>query len=497
MAVHNTTVQFLANTGITDEHKPYFENAAARDSYFASLAVRAEGVLSYQRENLYFRAQSAYDTIANCDYIRYQNNPFTNKWYYGRIISKEWISENSTHVVFEIDYFITYMFDFSLNSCFVEREMVNGDWNGDIPSYNNLVPEGTELEEYVQQSEYTYSFGPWRIVIAYGADVNGKPVGGEISNSGVYSGVKYNIYSNEESANAFISTYNDLGVGESILAVFQVPLLVYTESEITATIPFPNSWVGGYTPKNGKCFSSPYCLIKVESPNGAFEYYNFEDFNSPNEASFTGQPSFGMYSAIRFIPNLYKGAYMWHEQSVVWDNFPQCAWISNSFANWFAQNAGATITTIGLSAATAVGGALSGNIPAAIGGTVAAGRSIARISDQSVNQTQKNGAFSNGTANITWGRNAFKVRVLMVRSDAIQRIDDYFTAFGYRTNKLKIPNIRTRPYWNFVKTSNCVIKGSCPDIAIKYIKDMFNNGVTLWHIDKGATIGNYTLDNRG
>ena len=71
-------------------------------------------------------------------------------------------------------------------------------------------------------------------------------------------------------------------------------------------------------------------------------------------------------------------------------------------------------------------------------------------------------------------------------------IDSYFTMFGYATQKLKMPNLNSRPYWNYVKTNNCVVTGEIPTQAKRIIQDVFNRGVRLWHT---LDVGNYNLDN--
>ena len=57
---------------------------------------------------------------------------------------------------------------------------------------------------------------------------------------------------------------------------------------------------------------------------------------------------------------------------------------------------------------------------------------------------------------------------------------------------VKVPNLHTRKSFNYVRTIDCNITGSIPDIYLNKIKEIFNNGVTLWHIND---IGNYSANN--
>ena len=60
-------------------------------------------------------------------------------------------------------------------------------------------------------------------------------------------------------------------------------------------------------------------------------------------------------------------------------------------------------------------------------------------------------------------------------------IDKYFSMYGYKVNDVKTPNITGRTNWNYVKTIGCNIVGDVPQDDMQKIKDIFNNGVTLWH----------------
>lgn len=71
-------------------------------------------------------------------------------------------------------------------------------------------------------------------------------------------------------------------------------------------------------------------------------------------------------------------------------------------------------------------------------------------------------------------------------------LEDFFNMYGYKTNEVKIPNFHTRKYWNYVQTSSCVITGNFNNEDLQELKNIFDNGITLWHTDD---IGNYDLNN--
>ena len=78
-----------------------------------------------------------------------------------------------------------------------------------------------------------------------------------------------------------------------------------------------------------------------------------------------------------------------------------------------------------------------------------------------------------------------------VRDDEAKRIDDFFSVYGYNVNRVKQPNITGRAYWNFVKTSGCVIAGNMPASSKEAIAKIFDGGITFWH--NGDNVGNYAI----
>lgn len=81
-----------------------------------------------------------------------------------------------------------------------------------------------------------------------------------------------------------------------------------------------------------------------------------------------------------------------------------------------------------------------------------------------------------------------------IREEYARIIDDYFTVYGYATNRVKVPNISVRPHWTYTKTigSNVVSK-TCSNNDVTLINTIFDNGITFWK--NASEIGNYSFDN--
>ena len=74
------------------------------------------------------------------------------------------------------------------------------------------------------------------------------------------------------------------------------------------------------------------------------------------------------------------------------------------------------------------------------------------------------------------------------------RIHDYFVKYGYKVNKWETINVNSRKYFNFIKTNTCNIVGEkIPHEYLEEIKDIFNRGLTVWHVDNGAVVGEYSV----
>lgn len=74
-------------------------------------------------------------------------------------------------------------------------------------------------------------------------------------------------------------------------------------------------------------------------------------------------------------------------------------------------------------------------------------------------------------------------------------IDDFFSRFGYKINKIESPNIVGRACWNYVEIgqNECIGYGSVPTVFMNEINQACRNGVTIWH--NHSNLGNYNLDN--
>ena len=78
-----------------------------------------------------------------------------------------------------------------------------------------------------------------------------------------------------------------------------------------------------------------------------------------------------------------------------------------------------------------------------------------------------------------------------------KKAKQYFKRYGYPYNQYtKNPCIRTRKAFNYIKFTNCNIHGAnIPQIHLVELKQIFENGITFWHLDRTTDIKNYDQDN--
>ncbi len=67
--------------------------------------------------------------------------------------------------------------------------------------------------------------------------------------------------------------------------------------------------------------------------------------------------------------------------------------------------------------------------------------------------------------------------------------------FGYKVNKLKIPEFNSRTYWNYIKIAEGenIGYGAIPSNAMDIINGFFRSGVSIWH--NHENLGNFALAN--
>ena len=510
-----------------------FANATAQYNYFNNLPNLIVDNFTYQRKDSVIRYPAHIDSIITYNYVMYQNEAYTNKWFYAFITGMEYVNDNMTYIRIKTDVYQTWQFDLVWKRSFVEREHTDDDTIG-----NNTVPEQLETGEYICNSKETlFSGGDTYVCIACSDAPD------EISPrtvkyfNGVFSGTEQYLFNDYQSASNFIRAMALDAKMDAIVALYLIPQSLFTGQTLTwqtinvtrsgKTITFvvartpvssssntlgtsssftvPNN-LDSYTPKNNKLKVYPYSYFYITNNAGSDVPFKYEEFKS-NTASFKTIGSLTPGGSIRCIPLNYKklsdsGSSMNSFNSgITVAKYPICSWSNDAYTNWLTQNSvnigfkavGGAVGIIGGAALIATGaGALAG-VGMISGGLGMIADSAKEVYNHSLTPDQAQGNSNSGDVVYSSDKVEVVAYKMSIRKEYAIIIDGYFSAYGYKMNRYKIPNITGRENWNYVKTIGANIEGDIPEEDMNELKTIFDSGVTIWH--KPSTYLDYSQDN--
>lgn len=516
---------YLCKTPLENDYKNQltFSNETAQLSYFNSTIQHTLDNYTYIKKDNAVNVGINIDEIIDCNYLFYKNTGFTTKYYFCFIKNMEYVNENCTRINFETDCFQTWYFQIDYKPTFVEREHVSDDTIG-----LHTIPENLELGEYTNITKVKFGVGSCHAVVCLTEDPF-KTTGSYPYNvvNSIPSGLHYFVVGDFTSVNFigwvtdWASTNKDLSLIQSILIVpdsmtgYDEHASNYWSYAITGnlnyapyhkldevitgaitmnTLNFEKQYtsIDGYIPKNNKLFTWPYNFMIIDNNGGHCEEYRYEDF-STSMCVFETKGSITPGCSIKTTPKNYKGIADNYSESINALKLPVGSWQGDVYTNWLTQNA----VNIGVNMATSTAGLLSsaftGNVATGTSSILGIASTLGSIYEHSRIPNQVYGNTNSGDVTYSLGESTFTAYARCIKNEYAQIIDNFFSMFGYKINKIKIPNITGRTNWNYVKTINCNFDGNIPQIDLNIIKAMFNNGVTLWH--NPSNMYNYSLDN--
>lgn len=493
--VPQTFVYLLTGVPLDNSYKHTmdFNSVTAQEDYFMGKAKKAYQDFTYQRERRAIRVPELYDVVVDCNYVMYKNNNYSGKWFYAFITEVNYLNPNTTEVIIETDVLQTWMFDYQVKPSFIMREHVDND-----NLFQHTIPEGLELGPISQGSVSVYDLSSMAVVLAY-LPTNLDADGGSMMDN-VYTGAKY-VWFGVTSAeiaklNSIIRAFADAGFLNDILAIFMVPYQFLTGNKASMEIKRNFENVDGYVPKNKKLFSYPFTYCGVNNCQGSENTYRYELFRNPTDFKLNVAYAFNMDSSCNCFPMDYKNIELNWDEGVVLGGFPQCSWSGNIYANWLANNRLSLATRFFQQGMNVVSGvatsAVTGNLGPGISAINSIVSSVAQVGDRSLHQYQIQGQAMANVANAKWGRIGFEFKTYNITAEYARVIDNFFEQFGYKVNRLGVPNTKSRRYWNYIQTISCCIVGAMPVDHLSRIKDIYDNGVTFWH---DSDVGNYNRSN--
>lgn len=523
----NSTIILYSGMPLDNDYSDtlYFNSLSAQTTFFQTYYKKHTlAKNTYQRVNSgVFEAQLLADLCYDCNYMAFQNTNFGNKWFYAFIDSVEYVNNGNALIRYTIDVMQTYLFDVTLEECFVEREhSVTDPLFGNIIPEPNIVPlgeyqfEGYEVldpmtpdhsTEPGHTDEYLSAYYP-DIVLMY-VDVNGSTVDGGVFNN-TYSGAKVVAFTSSSAGvaalEAMIASY--IQQPQAIINLYMCPHFLsrgtdagrdltpanffspnVIEFDPTYYIPLFYERINGWAPRNNKLFSYPYCYLHLDDGGTASMSLRFEFFNALKwKFHFIGSN----FAPVQFtiMPNEYKGidkTYGMPLESLTIQSYPLCSWNYDTYRAWEAQN---SVPMLIGSAVSGVGSILSGDLSGLVNTGVNAFNQFYKAS---IAADTIRGNINNGNALYGWDQMKFHIARAHLPMQYLAVMDEFFTMYGYATNRVKVPNRNARPYYTYTKTAGCKLYGQCPADALVQLRAIYDHGITFWK--DAANIGNYNVNN--
>lgn len=508
------------------EHSIYFASKSAQEEYFAGKVVKTFSAYSYLRKTWPLQVQASMEEAKTWSYLYFHNG--TGKIYYYFINNVEYLNNGSIELTLELDVIQTYLFDFTLLPSFIERQHTASDELGE-----HTIDEGLELGDFVvNKSADMQIYENLCIMVLstfnpnYAETVNPVPALSGMYN-GVFSGLK--VWAVPSSRwgewGAQLDKLSEAGFIDGIVAMWMYPqnmvklggennwsddvlckIVDQCETGVGSVSMATEGKVDGYAPKNNKLFSYPFNFLYVTNNAGASAVYRYERCKNFGAFNFNTYGAVSPDAGLKIAPTDYNGAAVNFDEGLHLGDFPSCAWNADMYKLWLAQNRNqhaltektATVSAVAGMGAM-IGGIMTGNVMGAVGGgatAYGAGMQIAGLMaqkrDAAIQPGQARGSFST-SLNTSAGKQTFSVYRKTVDAEHARAIDDYFTMYGYRLNRVQTPNIHARPAFTYVKTVGCNMQGNLCNADLNRIQSIFDKGLTFWV--NGDKVADYSQDN--
>lgn len=498
-------------------HQIDFDSVVKQTSYFVSRVVFLCNDFTYQRKDNIIRVPINIDQIWNANYVMYQNSNFTGKWFYAFITKMEYINQNCTHIHIKTDVFQSWLFNHNLRDSLVVREHVENDsrYLHTLPDYNIRSDYTAYITESILPNDWDFSAtnqanaeSNYYALFIMSDYIEGWTMGSAMYVSGTMQPAIYLVCELGDLWTV-VDAINKDGKAGAVCYTGMIPKCIANRYTLNPTEQVGwflqgsgddsygtwttyNDWGGaldGYTPRNNKLYCYPYNHIMVTNNDGQYVRLKCEDFKDTSYLQFNIYCTIGTDTQICVAPVGYRKTRTNFDESLTLSNFPETAFITDVYANYFALNKNALIFNTISSGVNAGVSAASGNVLALSSaiGTVAADADMQNRPDTIKGHLSGNMQIYANAADILFNRVCYKNEYLRV-------IDDYFDRYGYFVNEVKRPNLKSRPAWNYIQTDNCCIVGDCPQDDLIELEAMYNSGLTIWHSPHG--VGDYSQNNR-
>jgi hypothetical protein len=527
-----TTALRLLSTPLESDYRNtlWFPDRETQTAYFLGKTIKTYENFQYIKKNNTIVVDGEVDLLYNCNYIMYQNNNFTNKWFYAFIDRIEWASNSSVRLYVSTDVIQTWFFDITYYDSYVDRCHSDTDVAGD-----NIVPEDFSVgNPGGYQVAGSTDLAPDGIALFATSTYAGESRTGSV-NSGIYSGGQnlVDFHIDNPGVGSILDSYVKNGTATAVIKLQQYPYKLKNGPMTVSFSKYPSS-ISGYTPKNNKMLSSAFvtCFMSM--------YGQETDFNpvfitgSKVNIKVSADQTSGTISA--FVENYSDGSI---STISMFASIPESGWSYNQYKNDYnlhsasnsimvhrnkenrrynlyqgaLSSAGGALQVIGAGVALAnpltwakgkEGNALSQGISGA-STVLNAARETGQIQGgideitQDLTAISENynapatGGMSASNGYIATGKTTFSYGYKVLPKDIVERCDKFLTVYGYKQSEYRAINLHARASWTYIKTNGLNASGNFPDDDMNTIKRAFNNGIFFWVYT--ATYGNFGQNN--
>lgn len=369
----NGIVRLLENVPIDDKYEDtlWFDSKASQTAHFTSLTPVHQMTNATRVRDGVIAVDCVEDKILKCNYLMFQNQNFSNKWFYAFIKNREYVNNNTTYVTYEIDPMQTYGFDIQLLDCLIEREHTLIDEIG-----SNIVGESmgaSELKCKVLDTENMCEgdLSQRKLVVlntcVYYDNNNPTvaPMGitDGIANESLTYAWSYTDSTSEVTApRQMIEALTENQQSESIIGGFILPYKLFKDFHATKYIEgvggegmhtnddatqhdshfdFTTSGaftdLDGYIPKNKKMFTAPFNWIYLLSTDGQFLPLRPEYMGNKNSVRLQNYHCIVGVPEARLVLQNYKGETECSEMYIAYSDFPQLSYAVDGYKAWLAS----------------------------------------------------------------------------------------------------------------------------------------------------------------
>lgn len=599
----------LNDVGFTNgyDHVIDFDSVEAQTEYFnakvATTLTDTENEYKFIRPNYEVKVALPYNRLIGYNYCYFENTlKGVKKRFYAFITSIEYINPETTRLLLQVDVMQTFMFDYELGECYVDREHQDrvkliGDTQVAVYSTTDegvdygkdyFVKSQKRLFDWQTPNERLGGFG-WVFINTT------EPLEGHTPNSiGSAFGVRTPIYTyvtaieithdmlgavrydTDNLGDRYASldmVMAKLGKDPKVISIVLTPyspfkLLVkeniYTDDEGNKTLMGYQIRIFNAVDLDLNGFKVMYLdnqradisdfltstqkeyLYLFNKSDFIQDYYNIgleQPADIENETKLKTDPY--LYYSLgnqQNQPKAYKNEYIENGAKVKYlqnigpttkervyiegykddeNGYFECS-LNNTnndiplkndaYLNYIAQNKASsiagvavpivsTIAGIGITALTGgagavVGGALIANGIVSIGTTIA--NDYAKKEDLKQTPDTVRSSGNNIVFDVLAGNFWYNITAFEIGPTAKERLYKYFMHYGYKCGNFKVPNVKSRYYYNYIRNLETTLITALDQATIQAIKNVYTAGVTFWHYhtaDHWHGVGNYDYEN--